>query len=239
MLDKEIPEPQYFQVEKGPKLASILALRAYLRMIPAPQFNAHVSKEKNDFANWLEHVFGEVELAKRIRAVNSREQMVWILDDAFADVRMQKVIQDQEVKPTAEVAALQDDQNFDTYKNGLTNTNEQISNKYEQIAKQLQDALSTVMPKEIEQRIEKLKARYAEIAAKVSEARKQGKDAIMPALVLRQFAPKLAFAQVSREEKDFVAAEAILNAAAAELLEVQNEKEINVKKEVLALAGRG
>jgi hypothetical protein len=238
MLEKEIPESQYFQVQGGPKPPTLLALRTYLRMIPLQQFNAHVTKEKNDFANWIEHVFGEIELAQRIRAAMSREQIVWLLDDAFAEVRMQKVIKDQEVKSLPEVATLEDDQKFDAYKGDIVSTNEKISNKYEQIAKQMQDALNTAVPKEIEQRMETLKTRYSELLQKISETRKQGRDTIIPALVAKQFTPKLVFAQVSREEKDFQAAEVVLAAAEAELREVQNEKEINVKKEVLALAGQ-
>ena len=101
-LEKDIGPAEYFHVSGGPSLPSLVALRAYLRTIPVHQFEAHVGKDKNDFANWAEHVFGETELAKQLRSCTTREQMVWALDDAFAEVRMQKVIAEKPLMPVPE-----------------------------------------------------------------------------------------------------------------------------------------
>lgn len=38
-----------------------------INLIDPDTFHQHVNKDKNDFANWVEHVFGEVELAEQLR----------------------------------------------------------------------------------------------------------------------------------------------------------------------------
>lgn len=38
-----------------------------INLIDPETFQKHVNPEKNDFANWVEHVFGEVELAEQLR----------------------------------------------------------------------------------------------------------------------------------------------------------------------------
>lgn len=38
-----------------------------INLIDPDTFHVHVNEEKNDFANWVQHVFGEVELAEQLR----------------------------------------------------------------------------------------------------------------------------------------------------------------------------
>src|SRR3989338_3290784 len=98
MLDQPIQESEYFHVHQGPVIPSVVALRAYLRTIPYVIFEHHANSKKNDFADLVERVFGEKELAKKLRACKSREQMVWALDDAFAELRMNAVVQGREIE---------------------------------------------------------------------------------------------------------------------------------------------
>lgn len=246
MLEKDISEGEYFRVNSGPVLPSLLALRSYLRMIPQWQFDAHVNAQKNDFANWTEHVFGEKELAERMRKCTSREQMMWELDDAFANVRMEKVIADKYngQKPekkvtgqaeTADPIALQEDAEFSKYTQQIVKTNEDISKKYDDVAQQLKNALLDPVPKDVEQRTEQLMNSYTELMGKISETRKQGKDAFIPALVIRPFLSKLSLAKITRDAKDFAMAQQVLDDAQRELAEAQSAVEVNVKKEIAAL----
>jgi hypothetical protein len=248
VLEKPLTEAEYFKTSDGMVLPSLLALRAYLRMIPVREFESHVAGQKNDFAQWVEIVFGEQTLARQLRACVSREQMVWVLDDAFAEVRMQRVVDEKQVpslfpgavanQPAmADPMPLQEDNAFEAIKPELITRNETIGKKYEDIAKQLQDALNNTMPAEIEQLSEKLKTRFSEIMAHVSETRRSGKDVLIPALVLRQFLPKLNLARVTRDKKDFELARIVLDEGEFELRQVQEQKEVDVKAEVLALAG--
>ena len=247
-IDTDIREAEYFRTSDGMVIPSVLALRAYLRMISKPEFEMHVSDKKNDFADWIQHVFGEDELAKQLRACFSREQMVWVLDDIFAEIHMQRVIADkpEPVMPaikvngapvSADPIVMQQDENFTAVMPELVERNEVIGKKYEEVAKQMQEALLNPMPKEWDQLTEKLRSRYTDLMVKVSETRRSGKDTLLPSLVLRQFNSKLNYARVSREAKDFEFARIVLEEAEFELRIVMEQKEVNVKAEVLAMAG--
>jgi len=47
-----------------------------LEQINEDVFNYHVNSEKNDFVRWIEDVFGEKALAKRLRSRNSKNEYV-------------------------------------------------------------------------------------------------------------------------------------------------------------------
>jgi hypothetical protein len=246
VVDRQLTKDESFTVYKGPVLASLRALRVYLRMIPQEQFEHHVTANKNDFADWIQRVFGDAQLSKRIRACKAREQMVWALDDLIADERIQEVVKGQEPAAAkyddapetvqyANPVALQNDAAFDAIKNELVARNEHISQKYEEVIRVLKEAVTDAVPQEIEKLTESLRNRYSELMARISETRKGGKDTLIPALVMRQFPAKLSFARATRDRKDFAIAGAVLDQAAFELQEVVERKEIDVKREVLAL----
>ena len=49
-------------------LCSLDDLSEAIGLIDLETFQRHVNANKNDFANWVEHVFGEKELAESLRA---------------------------------------------------------------------------------------------------------------------------------------------------------------------------
>ena len=49
------------------KLASLDDLSEAISLIDPETFHTHVNEEKNDFANWVEGVFEEQELAEQLR----------------------------------------------------------------------------------------------------------------------------------------------------------------------------
>jgi hypothetical protein len=248
MIDQPIAENQYFKVQGGPVIPSLVALRAYLRTISQKQYDAHVSAKKNDFATWVTEVYKEPALGSKLAACASREQMVWQLDDSFAELRMAKVLKDQDAPKLqkqevsgqpeySDAVALEEDAIFTGNTGEMVKRNEQISSKYEEIARSMQQALQDPIPKDIEQLVEKLRNRYNDLRAKVTETRKSGKDCLIPSLVLRQFNAKLSLALVTRSLKDFEFVKLVLDEADSELKQVIEEKEMNLKKEVMALAG--
>lgn len=50
----------------------------------AEQYRYHVSKDKNDFADWVRDVFGEDDIAARMRRCPTKESMAELLDAVFA-----------------------------------------------------------------------------------------------------------------------------------------------------------
>lgn len=61
------PSEKCFWVTDGKVLADIVELRDALASMSDDVFAYHVSKGKNDFADWIEQVFEDVELATSLR----------------------------------------------------------------------------------------------------------------------------------------------------------------------------
>lgn len=56
-----------FWVNNGQILANLVELKDALAEMDESIFSHHVSKEKNDFADWIEHVLEDAELASSLR----------------------------------------------------------------------------------------------------------------------------------------------------------------------------
>ena len=69
----QVPEGQEFILsdeslsQEDRVLRSLDDLSEAINLIDPETFQKHVSDEKNDFAAWVEHVFGEPELAEQLR----------------------------------------------------------------------------------------------------------------------------------------------------------------------------
>ena len=59
--------PQCFWVSDGTIIADLLELERALAKMANEVFTYHVSKEKNDFADWVQYVLGDTELAGKMR----------------------------------------------------------------------------------------------------------------------------------------------------------------------------
>ncbi len=67
----------YFWVNNGNILKNLHDLQDALVLMNEEQFDFHTKRDGNDFAKWVEDVFGEKELAKRIaKAKNKKATMV-------------------------------------------------------------------------------------------------------------------------------------------------------------------
>jgi hypothetical protein len=62
-----VADDQAFVLSNGEKLRTLDELSEAINLIDPDTFHAHVNEEKNDFASWVEHVFGEMELAENLR----------------------------------------------------------------------------------------------------------------------------------------------------------------------------
>lgn len=58
---------QCFWCTNGQVLSSLVELRDALAEMEDAVFAHHVQKERNDFANWIEYVLGDAELAESIK----------------------------------------------------------------------------------------------------------------------------------------------------------------------------
>lgn len=56
-----------FRLSNGEELSSLDELSEAINLIDPDTFHHHVNENNNDFANWVEQVFDEPELAQRLR----------------------------------------------------------------------------------------------------------------------------------------------------------------------------
>ena len=62
-LSPVFPEWKSFWFNKGPIVKSLKELAAVLPTVPPAMFAIHVNSSKNDLANWIKDVVGDVDLA--------------------------------------------------------------------------------------------------------------------------------------------------------------------------------
>jgi hypothetical protein len=231
--DKTVPHETSFHIAGSPSLHSLPELQAYAKQLSIEQFNRQVFQKKGDFAAWVRDVFHEQKLAHDLLACEGKEEFIEALERSVDRASAENSDTSANVISAAPI----DDSTFSRVKEEMTVRNENMTKRYELITKGFQEALANAFPKELEKEADLLKTSYDNLAAKISELRRQGKDTLLPALIMKQFQAKLAFARATRNRADFKVAQAILSQVASELEEVKNRKESNVKDEVLALAG--
>lgn len=66
------PEEQCFYLEDGRKLKNVYELIDELETMTDDMFRKHVNEFKNDFANWMEHVFDRKTIADEMREIENR-----------------------------------------------------------------------------------------------------------------------------------------------------------------------
>lgn len=77
----EIPPEKQFHFHDGTSVADLEGLKKKIERISYDEFYSHVNDEKNDFANWVEHVLGKKALAEKLRSVTSIVETVEILNE--------------------------------------------------------------------------------------------------------------------------------------------------------------
>lgn len=119
----------------------------------------------------------------------------------------------------------------------VTETNRRIDDAYDERLRRL-DAKKKLLPEDKDEDMHQAKVSHLnealrELKARISDARRAGKDPFIADMVLRNVNAKIRMAEVTREQRDFDEAEQILKRAESELQEALKEKELNVKKDIL------
>lgn len=76
MLEKD----KWFYFTHGKESSSIEELREVISEMRGAEFSHHVSSDKNDFASWVENVFKEKELSKRLKSALTKDKILKVLD---------------------------------------------------------------------------------------------------------------------------------------------------------------
>ncbi|HIH24847.1 TPA: hypothetical protein HA251_07480 [Candidatus Woesearchaeota archaeon] len=119
----------------------------------------------------------------------------------------------------------------------MSERNELLGEKYDTIIKRFQSAKDDPLPKDMEDRAERMVARYNDLLLKISESRRQGHDMFFPALLVKQFVAKLGLAKATRSVTDFAIADLVLDQTERAIAEAIAQDPLDVKRQVLAMAG--
>ncbi len=79
-LIRNVPEDQVFRTADGKVARNLLELLDIIAVSPDEFFKAHINDERNDVAEWIEGTYKDHELAAKIRSINSKEQLLLLLE---------------------------------------------------------------------------------------------------------------------------------------------------------------
>ena len=80
-VEKEIDDNKKFYLKNDESISSITQLKEKLPSMSLDVFNHHVNEYRNDFAEWIDHVFNYKALANKIRTVKSKEELIKLLNE--------------------------------------------------------------------------------------------------------------------------------------------------------------
>ncbi len=89
VFSKETSPDKHFILKTGERVASLRELMNKLDSMSDEVFRAHVTENKNDFANWIRDVLDQEKLAEEIRTKKAKEELLALLQDQEAEVHNQ------------------------------------------------------------------------------------------------------------------------------------------------------
>jgi len=178
MISKE----QYFYFADGDSTKNLQELKDKIELLSYEEFYAHVNQDKNDFANWTQHVLKKDLLAEKLRKVTSIVETIELLNEELnpekikvdseklADKDFQKMIEDslfgdlEEPKENPS-RGISEEANQELKKDSLIETNDSMVTKDD-----LQKMTDNIeFPKEIKAGTPVLKKDKAQIHKPITE----------------------------------------------------------------------
>ena len=83
----DVSPQKVFWVHNDGSLKNLDDLAMVLEMMPDDVFKHHVNRDKNDFANWINEVIGDIELAKDIRKLKTRDVIFKVIKKRISDLQ--------------------------------------------------------------------------------------------------------------------------------------------------------
>ncbi len=84
---EDVPAEYAFHLHNGKDLKNILELVKELQQMEDEVFKHHVNDMRNDFHNWVRDIVLDLELAHRLSAVKTKEEMQKIVNDRINEIK--------------------------------------------------------------------------------------------------------------------------------------------------------
>lgn len=226
---------KYFWFQSGKSMRSISELANSLPSISNEEFSYHVNTRthKNDFADWIEHVFGEKELAIKLRSCRNRIEFQSILYNyMIRDDLKQRKKKKTERQERVETEVTSNSEAFVTYHQMSAKKDDALADRFDAVAQRFQDETHPEIPEDVARRIGVLEERYKDLKRKISDTRRSGKDPFLANLLLRNVPAKIAYTRSSQNQQDLDKVEQLLKEVETELEDAHSSKEQNVREEI-------
>ena len=86
-LIKNVPAYKVFLCNDGSIYNNIEELQKALKSMSNETFNYHVNSEKNDFANWIYDVIGDIKLANNLRTIYDKKNTIKKIDTRISYIK--------------------------------------------------------------------------------------------------------------------------------------------------------
>ena len=220
-MKKEIKPEEYFKCHNGKILKSIHDLEEELNLIVqgknTDNFSHHVTRERNDYATWLQNVFLKKRLAARIQSKRKPEDMLKLIQE----------YNEPEKKPGAKQEP----------KEEIKPVNVDKAEVLLERVKSMKARATAGTPETVHEKISFLKEKMEALKQEITDARRIGKDMLIPSLLMKNVQPKISYYEASREQSDYHNAEVLLADIKKEVDEELSIKEPDLKAEVMKGAG--
>jgi hypothetical protein len=87
---QDVPHEQHFFFVNGHRVKNVKELAEVMDRIEQEVFEYHVNEEKNDFFNWVKHVFEDIELAEKLVGVTGPKHLQFTIYKHVADKALKK-----------------------------------------------------------------------------------------------------------------------------------------------------
>lgn len=77
--NKDAPAQNFFVLCNGKQVKNIKELADLMEEIEEQVFNHHVTPDSNDFAKWVEDIFKDVELSRKLAGLKKKDHMQLVL----------------------------------------------------------------------------------------------------------------------------------------------------------------
>jgi hypothetical protein len=233
----EIPPEKYFNTSNGVALKNIEDLREFIRTCRDEDYVHHVTSERNDFANWIEFVFLDKQLAADLRSRIT-------LEDArklFSPPPVQNPIPNKEEKevPISEMKTTSPPENPQK-KAQETAVQSPVSNnsqsKFREFTDEELEKFVQFTKREKasnnDDSIAEVKAKIEELKFKIGELWRAQKNPIIPDMLVRRLNSKINYYAITKNNEDFMRIHRLMDEIQEEIDFCAQEMVINVSQEI-------
>jgi hypothetical protein len=229
-MERQPTPEEYFKCFNGKTLKNIQDLKDELQLIiqgkNTENFSHHVTPERNDYATWLQNVFMKKRLAARVQSKRKPEDILRIINEY-----------DEPKKKVGVSNRDKTGESVEEQKEEIRPVNVDKAEALLEKVKAMKAKTKAGTPETIQEKISFLKEKLEALKQEITDARKNGKDMLIPSLLIKNVPPKISYYEASREQSDYHSAERLLADIKKEVDEALAQKEPDLKSEVMKGAG--